>query len=205
MFDDIYNSYPRIAGQLSAENQRFVDNLPSDYREFLLEHNGGFVYDFRYTFMTGVPFKTDEVDNPSRDDSPVEFFGIPTTEADGEWPADLLECIATHRSEEFLPHDVIAIARCVQNSLVCISLRSEDRGRIYYWDWYWRYPWCYHFFDARIASAKGRFDDPSSILDNPHHAQYQAIFDALNFATLVEVAPNFSEWFLRCQDRRDSS
>src|SRR5262245_8166234 len=35
MFDEIYNSYPGMARQLIAENQRFVDDLPHDYREFL--------------------------------------------------------------------------------------------------------------------------------------------------------------------------
>jgi hypothetical protein len=78
MFDDIRGSFPQIKNRLTAEESGFFRSLPEDYREFLQQHNGGFVDEFRYTFPTGVPFQTDEVDNPSRDDCPVEFYGLRT-------------------------------------------------------------------------------------------------------------------------------
>jgi hypothetical protein len=79
MFDDIRGSFPQIKNRLTAEESGFFRSLPEAYREFLQQHNGGFVDEFRYTFPTGVPFQTDEVDNPSRDDCPVEFYGLRTT------------------------------------------------------------------------------------------------------------------------------
>lgn len=226
MFDDIRGSLPALVGQLSARHQELFERLSSDYRRFLEVHNGGFVDEFRYTFFTGVPFKTAEVDNPSRTDCPVEFFGFHTTaNADGRGsatggtaigqggtglarrrrpgePADLLQTADRHRAEEFLPQDVIAIARCVQSSLVCISVRRDDPGAIYYWDWYWRYPWSKAFFDDRIVAARERFDDPDGIIADRNNPRYPELFDALNFATLVKLAPSFSEWYSACEDQR---
>jgi SMI1-KNR4 cell-wall len=204
MFDDISGSFPAIAGGLSdADARALYESLPLDYRQFLDAHNGGFVEEGRYTFLTGVPFKFSTVDNPSRDDCPVEFFGFATTDASGEWPSDILQKLADHRAEEFLPRGVVAIARCVQSSLVCISLRDDDRGTIYYWDWYWRYPWCKEFFDGRISEATARFANPRAILEDRDRPQFLEVFDALNFATIVKLSASFSEWSRGCQDRRE--
>lgn len=206
MFDDIHGSFPSpLERPFRPEDERYFQGLPEEYRRFLEAHNGGFTDEFRYTFLTGVPFKTEEVDNPSRNDCPIEFFGIPTTDAPGEWPEDLLQMVADHAAEEFLPSGVIAIARCVQNSLVCISLRDEDRGSIYYWDWYWRYPWCSEFFEKRIDEARARIEEPEKILENRADPRYQDVVDALNFATLVKLAASLSEWFRSCEDRRSEA
>jgi SMI1-KNR4 cell-wall len=201
MFDDIGSSYPPITNRLDAEVFRFFLNLPDDYRRFLTAHNGGFVEEFRYVFPTGVPFKTEHVDNPSRDDSPVEFFGIPTSDEPG--PDDLLQKVVDHAAENFLPRDVIAVARCVQNSLVCISLRPDDLGCVYYWDWYWRYPWCRSFFEARVDEVKRNHAGAEAVLADAKHSQHDALMDALNYATLIKIAPSFSAWFTTCDDRRD--
>jgi hypothetical protein len=203
MFDEIRNSFPAFPSHLSGDNKELIGKLPKDYLEFLRVHNGGFVDEFRYTFMTGVPCKTTDVDNPSRDDCPVEFFGIGTGERNNGLPGDLIQIAAEHTEEQFLPTAVIAIARCVQNSLVCLSIRPEDHGTIYYWDWYWSYPWCKPFFEARIADALAGFERPSDISENPAHPRHVELYDALNFATLVKIASSFSDWFRGCQDRRN--
>jgi hypothetical protein len=194
MFDDIHGSFPPIKGQLSVEEFTFFSNLPEDYRAFLYQHNGGFVDHFRYTFLTGVPFKTDKIDNSSRNDSPVEFYGIPTVEPRADFPEDILQVLVDHKSENFLPRDVIAIARCVQNSLVCLSLRPEDRGSVYYWDWYWRYPWCKVFFEERIERITRNYTNPELILRDAKNPLHEKLCDELNFATLMRLAPSFTEW-----------
>jgi SMI1-KNR4 cell-wall len=204
MFDGIHGSFPPIRDQLSMEDSRFYSNLPGDYRAFLQQHNGGFVDEFRYTFLTGVPFKTEKIDNASRNDCPVEFYGFATVESRKDYPEDLLQVMVDHKSESFLPRDVIAIARCVQNSLVCLSLRPEDRGSMYYWDWYWRYPWCKAFFEERIERVTRNYTNPELILreeNDPLHAQ---LYDELNFATLTRLAPSFTEWSALCEDQRNS-
>ena len=113
----------------------FSRTAGQQYRHFLLSHNGGSVDAFRYTFMTGVPFRTEHAETPSREDSPVDFFGIPTTSDSDGCPDDLLQRAVDYEDQKFLPSNLLAIATCVQSSLVYISTGGPDLGAIYYWDW----------------------------------------------------------------------
>lgn len=202
MLDGIRNGFPPIDGSdLDPELDAWFRDLPENYRAFLQAHNGGFVDDFRYTFLSGVPFKTETEDSPSRNDCPVEFYGLGTTEEPGEFPADLLSRAREHHAEDFLPRGVIAIARCVQGSLVCISLRDYTFGEMFYWESYWRYPYCKHFFDARLAEVTKDYDDVPGILRDEEHPQHAELFDRLNFATLTHLAPTFSAWLASCEDK----
>ena len=86
-----------------------------------------------------------------------------------------------------------------------MSLRPADRGAVYYWDWYWRYPWCRPFFDERIERVTGNYQDPTAILEDPQHSLHAKLSDELNYATLVQLAPNFSAWFGMCEDQREDA
>lgn len=201
MFEDIEDSYPPIdEARMSDGERELFAKLPEDYRQFLRSHNGGFVRDFRYSFLTGVPYRTDAIDNPSRDDCVVQFLGIPTTESKGRLPASLILTANEHRSANFLPGGIIAIAVCIQSSLVCVSLRPMDHGAIYYWDYYWRYPWCKSFFEERIERARARFEGQEVIMGDPHHPDRPALVDALNLASLVKLSDSFSGWCHSCFD-----
>jgi hypothetical protein len=200
---ELERSFPTLTSSAaSADDWAFIHQLPDDYLAFLLTQNGGFAQEFQYTFQTGVPFKTEGVDTPSRDDSPIEFFGVPTDKSRGRRPRDLLQLAVDHAAEEFLPSNLIAIVSCVQSSLVCICVEGADRGGIYYWDWYWRYPWCKPFFEQRIRTVKESNPDHASVLKDNSHARYREVADALNFATVTRIADNLSQWLLSCQDRR---
>ena len=205
MFDDIECSYPAADdAMIGAAEQALSARLPSDYKAFLRTHNGGFAREFRYTFLTGVPFKQGEIYNPSREDCVVELFGIPAATSSGRQPMGLVETAAVHRAERFLPTSIIAVASCVQSSLVCMSLRQCDHGAIYYWEYYWRYPWCKEFFDERIEDARARMKDDRGDIKGAADVEL-ASFDALNFATLVRIAPSFSEWSQSCFDGTDAT
>lgn len=203
VIEGIIDSYRPLAGTSDPAVKTFLADLPDDYLTFLRAHNGGVVDAFRYSFLTGVPFKTQTVNNPSRDDCPVEFFGVPPDKITEGYPDNLLEVAEEHAGEGFLPRGVFAIARCVQNSLVCLSRREEDHGAVYYWDWYWQYPWCEGFFLSRIDAVRAEFDNPDAILADETHPRHAQLRDALNFATLLRVAPNFSTWISQCEDRRE--
>lgn len=198
MFDELTNSLPPITDALTPERRAFFESLPRDYREFLEKHNGGFAEEFRLAFATGVPGK-------SREDCVVELLGLNAADSDSSEPGDLQQLRLLHDSEEFLPRDIVAIARCVTSSLVCVSLRDEDRGAIYYWNWYWRYPWNKEFFEARIEQAQARFADAKAILSDSNHPNYGECYDAFNFATLVKLADSFTAWAARCYDGREST
>ena len=59
----------------------------------------------------------------------------------------------------------------------------------------------------RVTGRQGlravRFEDADAILADPGHPQIDPMRDALNFATLVEVAASFSDWHERCRNERD--
>lgn len=187
---------------LDGPQRELLDSLPADYRRFLEQHNGGELPEFALAFDTRVPFRTEKVDRPSRNDGVREFFGFRSSR-DDEGPADLLERRVLHDSEEFLPAGIIAIAICAQSSLVCLSVRRNHFGRVYYWDWYWRYPWCKWFFDQRIDYVASRYPDSKTILKAPAHPRYWETVDAFNYATIVPLAPSFDAWIASCYDARE--
>jgi hypothetical protein len=200
---ELQHSFPPLTpSAVPADEWAFLQELPEDYLAFLLAQNGGFAESFRYTFQTGVPFKTDDVDTPSRDDAPIEFFGVPTVKSRARYPRDLLQVAVDYAAEEFLPSNLIAIASCVQSSLVCIAVDGPDRGAIYYWDWYWQYPWCKQFFDQRISAVREKIPDYAAVVADTSHARYREVADALNFATVTRLADSMSQWILSCQDVR---
>jgi SMI1-KNR4 cell-wall len=193
---ELKNSFPTILSDNTSDGiYRLFVTLPADYKHFLSETNGGFADEFKYTFKTGVPFITKDVNNPSRTDCVIEFFGICATgnESD-ESPKNLLETIEEYESEAFLPSGIIPIACCIQSSLVCISLRKDDFGQIYYWDRYWKYPWCSDFFYAKIDAVSAIYNNADEILGNPENEQYQAVSDAFNYATVVKIADSFEDF-----------
>ena len=168
--------------------------LPDDYRAFLAAHNGGFAAPETLTFVTPIPFQAKGVSRKTTDDYVVELFGFATGRHAKTQPRDLAALAKEYAAEEFLPSGVFAIARCVQSSLVCISTNPDDRGAVYYWDWYWRYPWKKAFFDRRLARVRKKHPDVATIAKNRKHRDYQRVADAFNYATIVKLADSFDEW-----------
>lgn len=156
----------------------FFDALPLEYKEFLARHNGGVVEEFAWTFDTGVPFKTDSADNPSRTDCVIDLFGIPTADPPDPAPEDLLQVAAD---------------------------RADDLGHVYYWDWYWQYPWCEQFSCSRVDAVHGSFPNAEQVLNDGHHPQYQQLIDELNYATLIRIATSWPEFLEKCRDERELS
>ena len=69
-----------LSHNISDEVWSFFDALPNDYKKFLDNTNGGFAEGFKYTFETGIPYITVKVNNPSKTDCVIEFFGICASE-----------------------------------------------------------------------------------------------------------------------------
>jgi hypothetical protein len=202
---DLTNGYPKlVVSQLSLAQLALWKRLPADYQRFLLAHNGGSAEAGRCVFSTGVPFRTEAVDNPSGSDGVRAFYGFDTTGGDGEEPGDLLALAQIHEQERFLPRDVITIGICEQSSLVCISLRPDTYGSVWYWHWYWKYPWCKFFFEERIAEAKREHVSRIAAIDDLAPHEYAEIEDALNFATIVRQANTFTDWLKLLMDKREA-
>lgn len=202
MFRELRDSLPAITDALTPARRAFFDRLPPDYQQFLAAHNGGYTEFLRYTFMTGVPYVLGDVDVADRGNCVAEFFGLNAADVTDSTPCDLVQQHEFHTPQEVLPRDVIVIARCVENSLVCLSLRDDDRGAIYYWERHWRYPWCREFFEARIEAAESKFADADTIAHDRVHPQFAELTDARNFATLLKLADSFTAWPSSCLDER---
>lgn len=106
---------------ISAFERRFSIELPQEYRDFLLAHNGG------RPEPDAFPIKGFEK-NPKgvihvflRLDGAIESSNV-------DW---------TYRTMlGRIPKNLIAIARDGSGGLVCLSMSGPDRGVVYYWDFY---------------------------------------------------------------------
>jgi cell wall assembly regulator SMI1 len=98
---------------------RLKCSLPEDYREFLLQHNGGRPREraFQFKLRTGVGT-----------DSVVDWF---LSIYDGEF-SNLEQVLDTFRDR--LPSDVLPIARDPFGNLVLLGLGGKVRGKVYFWD-----------------------------------------------------------------------
>jgi hypothetical protein len=174
--------------------------FPEDFRLFYQLQNGGktdtkkpswFKYDDVRRFPDGREFRG----NSNRIHTMWEFISYQNSKESKKLDSILHQHFDRHLEEEFLPSDVYVFAICEQSSLICISLRPDSYGEIYYWEWYWYYPWYKQFFEERKnAAAKPFGDEINIILDNEDDPRYQIAFDALNFATLIKVASSFSNF-----------
>lgn len=73
-----------------------------------------------------------------------------------------------------------------------MSVRADDYGVIYYWDWYSNYPWRGDFFRKRVEKACADWPRWESILGDPDHPHHPEIDDAIRNAMIVKLADSFS-------------
>ncbi len=85
--------------------------LPSDYREFLLQYNGGVPETNEFTIA--------DTNNAS---GVNEFMGVEGIESQKRILGDRF------------PDNVVPIAYAEGGNLVCIALVGNDRGKVYFWD-----------------------------------------------------------------------
>ena len=116
---DIKNDHPGTLPEyiLKVLEKYWGFGLPKDYRNFLLKHNGG------EPSPSYFNFKYDE-----NDGSDVRFFlGIYPDEDN-----DLLNHLKIYESRISKKMFPIAYDSC--GNLICISVKGDDRGKIYFWD-----------------------------------------------------------------------
>ncbi len=180
---------------LSTNEQTFWKEFPEDYRETIVAQNGGWLSESLY-FQVPIVW---ENEGHRREGKETEFEELWTWIPLAEEPSDevasvLHEHFGRHVQEEFLPQGIVVVGRATQNCLVAISTRPEDRGVVYYWEWYWSYPWYRDFFEARVRAALSVYEDAQAALENPDHAAHEEVVDAANYATLIRVAESWSDF-----------
>lgn len=113
------------AGPFTRENLRILEaqlgcELPDDYRDFLLKHNGG--QPDRCFFTSPSDGQDDWIDN---------FFSVdenyiqPNEEAD----TDTIS-FATFMDGRFMPEDCLIIGSASQMNRILLRLHGERRGRV---------------------------------------------------------------------------
>jgi cell wall assembly regulator SMI1 len=93
--------------------------LPEDYRAFLREHNGGSPDPGGFVFA--------DAKGPYTDSVVAWFFGIHDEEFN-----NLEEFRADYRGR--LLDDFVPIALDPFGNLICLGVRGEARGKVYFWD-----------------------------------------------------------------------
>jgi hypothetical protein len=177
-------------GALDDERLALWRRLPGDLQQVLARWNGARFVAGSMTFANHVEI-----------DSSVAGQGMAADSLDELWSVsagtELVDIVAQNEAfaeEEFIPTGVLAVGLCITDSLLCVSLNDHDFGHVYYWDWYWEYPWKRAFFEARVQAARAEFADVDAILRDRSNPDYWAASDRLNYATLVDVAPSFTDW-----------
>ena len=111
----IYSNSKRLdENTLSLFEKNINIKLPHQYRAFLLEYNGG------YPEPDGFKFAQDEsfID---------QFLSI----GNGEH-SNLESYIKTYKGR--LPSDLLPIAHDPGGNLICIGIKNDVAGKVFYWD-----------------------------------------------------------------------
>lgn len=155
---------------------------PADFGEFIRRMNGA---DFE-----GAPYLVAHIPVPWNartwiEDTLSTLYGVSSTDGDSDrgW-LDI--------ADVSLPKSTLPIGKFESNSLLVMSVRPDDHGSIYYWDWYSIYPWRGDFFRMRVEKACVGWPGWESIIRDPNHPHHAKVDDAIRNAMIVKLADSFS-------------
>lgn len=218
------NSFPALtANSFKALEATFLEqfgypSLPNDYRDFLLEHNGGHVDpgmgqgdEHTHQVVFDTPLHWVRSDNKPVQPSLITFFGawLPEHMNEAEvtdW--DLLELIVSneHSKHEFdvLPDRMMSIARCSHpqaSDMLCLGLDERDFGHVYF-----NYGLVFHpirahghYYDNRRKQILEKYQLRAEAAVDPNTpAGNDARFE-LGRVEFVKVANSFAEFLTGCR------
>ncbi|MEK0181796.1 SMI1/KNR4 family protein [Microcoleus anatoxicus] len=121
----IHESYPPIAiAQIKSLEQRLGMQLPQNYINFLLSHNGGFPEIGGFVYRSEVGNRLGVVNR---------FLGIHSGKYD-----NLDDYLMLYKErEKRIPSNLIPIANDPGGNLICLSIDGIDLGNVYFWDHDW--------------------------------------------------------------------
>lgn len=107
--------------QILELERRINSPLPDDYKNFLMQHNGGIPHPDEFCYS----------ENSQRQYATVHYF---LAVHDGSYDS-IYYCIYMFKErEERVPPNLLPIARDPGGNLICISVSGEDGGKIYFWE-----------------------------------------------------------------------
>lgn len=226
---ELKKSFPKLNDELLKKVERILaekfdyQNIPSDYKNFLLKHNGGYVSpgfvddtdDFEHTHevVFNTPLKWVKDNNRPVTPALISFFGV-WLEADmnekevQDW--DLLELISSNEYSKYdfdvLPDKMMSIAKCGHpdaGDILCLSLDNEDYGAVYYNYGMCDHPALFHgdFYQKasnKVVEKYGLSDDDLRNIDE-ENPKDRTIINELKKAFFVKVSNSFSEFLNHCK------
>jgi hypothetical protein len=111
-----HSKNPLSEAEIEKFEKEIGHRLPSQYRDFLLRHNGGWPSPCVFVLPDGRKVA-------------LSYF-LFLNASDGETYGDLRSNSLTFSGR--VPNDLLPIANCA--SLLCIGLYGENEGQIFYWD-----------------------------------------------------------------------
>ncbi|MEG3895990.1 MULTISPECIES: SMI1/KNR4 family protein [unclassified Microcoleus] len=121
----IHESYPPIAiAQIKSLEERLGMQLPQNYINFLLSHNGGFPEIGGFVYRSEAANRLGVVNR---------FLGIHSGKYD-----NLDDYLMLYKErEKRIPSNLIPIANDPGGNLICLSIDGSDLGNVYFWDHDW--------------------------------------------------------------------
>lgn len=225
----IKQSFPKLNNELLAKIENILKdrfgyaNIPTEYKDFLLENNGGYVSpgfiddnensEHTQEIIFETPLKWVKMNNAPVKPALICFFGVwledDMNENDVEnW--DLPELILSNANskEDFdvLPDNMMSIASCQHpdaSDLLCISLETYDYGAIYY-----NYGMCDHpakfhgdFYEnaSEFILKKYNLSNEDTYKLDEENPKDRIIINELKRAAFVKVGNSFSEFLNNCK------
>jgi hypothetical protein len=117
---------------LKAFEKKLGSTIPDEYRNFLLEYNGG--YPKPNYFDIPKPEDNEFLDYPDDMGSTIEYLcGIykdPSLEG-----INLIKQYEKYQiTEKRMPDEILPIGGDLWGSLICVGLKGDYRNKIFYWD-----------------------------------------------------------------------
>ena len=216
----LQKSFPKLTESTLSKFEKLLEEefnikyLPQDYKDFLLKHNGGYIYpnDLVYedkefeevvSFTTPLYFRDGTIDEPN-----LIMMFTAWVEEDMKAFEDTIEDwdiysiipsnIYSRDDFDVLPDFLLSIGLCNNTSsgdMICISLYEEDFGSIYYHPSKSMHPVPFYgdFFKKRIENIYGQYqitDDTD--LDLP---EFDEANDAIRRAYFVKAADSFNDFW----------
>lgn len=124
----LYDSGQQLTQEsLTRFEEALGQRLPSDYKDFMMEANGGTPEeDLVYSFVDVVTDRTNESDVR-------ELLVIYDNQVDDNWD-DILRIHTTMVEEGTIPPHFLPIATDSGGNLLCMSLRKDDYGSVWFCD-----------------------------------------------------------------------
>ena len=113
---------PVLEPELKSIESKYGFNFPSQYRAFLLQHNGGRPEPARFQFL--------DANGPYSDSLVNWFLAIYDGECDNFEKAFRALKVEHVR----IPQNLVPIADDPFGNMICISVSGDDVGAVYFWD-----------------------------------------------------------------------